>query len=131
MPASFRAILSGQNSLYVLLSVDHPVAEAGGTGFMQSNQARLAQMDPLSPEYEYWSFVLEGEASELKIDGDGRIILTDNILAHTSITDSAVFFGRGHFFQIWQPENFDRYRQIVRENVRKMRRDMRGGDQPD
>ena len=124
IPASFRANLEGQSVLHLILGVDHPVAEAGGPEFMTANRGRLAQMDPFSEEYEFWSFYLIGDAHEIKIDAEGRIMLSDNIREHTGIRDEVAFVGRGHFFQIWQPEKFRAYRETARVGVRQMRRNL-------
>lgn len=122
IPAGFRSVLGSQSILHTILSVEHPVAEAGGQDFMDMNLTRLSRMDPFSEEYEMWSFCLIGDSDELRIDTEGRIILTDNIREHTGITDAVAFVGRGHFFQLWQPEKFAGYRETAREKVRAMRR---------
>jgi len=124
IPANFRTILGGQSKLYSILSVDHPVAEAGGPEFMERNMRRLADMDPFSEEYEMWSFYLIGDADEIKIDGEGRIILSDNIRDHTGITDEVAFVGREHFFQLWEPKRFQDYREAARASVREMRKSL-------
>ena len=124
IPASFRAVLGDQSKLHAILSVERPVIEAGGAEFLESNLQRLSQMDPLSEEYEMWSFCLVGDADELKIDTEGRIILSDQIREHTGITDQVAFVGRGHFFQIWEPAEFQAYRERARDAVRKMRRSL-------
>ena len=124
IPAPFRSALDGQSVLHTLLSVEHPVVDAGGRAFIDQHQARLERMDPLSEEYEYWSFVLIGDAAELKIDPEGRIQITDHIRAHTGIADEIAFVGRGNFFQLWEPERFRSYREMARQKVREMRRNL-------
>ena len=122
IPATFRTVLSDVSKLHTILSVEREVPEAGGAEFMGRNLQRLADMDPFSEEYEMWSFCLVGDADELKIDAEGRIILTDNIRAHTGIVDEVAFVGRGHFFQLWEPQRFQDYRETARASVREMRK---------
>lgn len=124
IPAGFRTVLGGQSILHLILSVEHPVAEAGGSDFVDMNMQRLSQMDPFSEEYEMWSFCMIGDADELKIDTEGRIILSDHIREHTGITDAVAFVGRGPFFQLWEPERFRTYREEARSKVRTMRRNL-------
>ncbi|MEC9342620.1 MAG: transcriptional regulator MraZ, partial [Pseudomonadota bacterium] len=50
VPASFRAVLKNTSTLHALMSVDHPVVEAGGEQMMAQHERRLEQLDPLSPE---------------------------------------------------------------------------------
>ena len=122
IPANFRTILAGQQTLHVLLNIERSVADAGGSDFIDENLNILSQMDPLSHEYETWSFCLLGDADELKIDPEGRIVLSDNIKAHTGISDHVTFVGRGHFFQLWQPQAYLEYRQQMRSSALEQRR---------
>lgn len=121
IPASFRGVLGGQSLLHTVLSVHHPVADAGGEEFVSMLQERLSQMDPLSEEYDVFSLVLEGDGEQLRIDPEGRIQLTQNIREHTGIEDEVAFVGRGNFFQIWEPQRFLSYREEARAKVRSMR----------
>ncbi|MCB1455354.1 MAG: transcriptional regulator MraZ, partial [Nitratireductor sp.] len=71
VPASFRAVLKSQGELHALMSVDHRVVEAGGRDMIEWYQQRLERLDPFSQEYEDWSFYINGDALELKLDGEG------------------------------------------------------------
>jgi MraZ protein len=48
-------------------------------------------------------------------------MLTDKLLKHVGITDSAVFVGKGRKFQIWNPDNWAIEEQKIREKVRAHR----------
>jgi len=128
IPASFRPVLKGQTTLYTLLSVDQPTVEAGGSQLIEAGEKRLAQMDPLSPDYEYFSLLIHGDSSLMNIDGEGRVILSDIIRDHAGIKDNVAFVGRGHFFQIWEPEKFQAYRLEARANVAELRKRLMAGD---
>lgn len=122
IPAPFRPVLGDASKLITLMSVDQPTVDAGGRELIARGEAHLEKLDPFSAEYELYSFVLHGDSSELKIDGEGRITLTDAIREQTGIVDQAAFVGRGHFFQIWEPERFRDYREEARKQVAAMRR---------
>ncbi len=124
IPASFRPILGDVRALYTLMSVDQPTVDAGGVELIERHEAQLEQMNPLSREYELYSFVLHGDSDELKIDGEGRVLLTDAIRLQTGITDRVCFVGRGHFFQIWEPDRFLAYRDHARKEVAEIRRNL-------
>lgn len=126
IPASFRPILGNANRLYTLNDVENPTVDAGGIELIERKEQQLEQVDPMSVDYDYFSFVLHGDSGELKIDGEGRVILSDSIRDHTGIHDRAAFVGRGHFFQIWAPEKFLAYRDEARKKVAEMRRAMSG-----
>jgi MraZ protein len=106
VPAAFRSVLGNQSALYTMLSITSPTIEAGGPQLIDAAEARLAQMDPFSEEYEVWSFYIHGDSNQLKIDSDGRITLSGDIRDHAKIEDRVAFVGRGHFFHIWETKNF-------------------------
>jgi len=122
IPASFRPALGDTSRLYILMSVDRPTVDAGGVELIERGEAYLEKLDPFSEEYELYSFVLHGDSDQLKLDGEGRVVLSEAILEQTGITDKAAFVGRGHFFQIWQPEKLTAYREKAREQVAGLRR---------
>ena len=119
-----RPALKGQTSLFSMLSVDQPAVEAGGQELIDAGEKRLAAMDPLSPDYEYLSLLIHGDTSIMKIDAEGRVILTDNIREHTGIVGEVAFVGRGHFFQIWEPQKFAAYRVDARKRVAELRKSL-------
>jgi MraZ protein len=124
IPAAFRTVLKGQNTLHALLSVDHPVVEVGGPAMTQWYEKRLEQMDPLSEEYEIWSFYILGDSLALKLDGEGRIQLNDRIREQTGIDSQVLFEGRGLSFWLWEPSRYEAYRSEARAKVRQLRRNL-------
>lgn len=122
IPAAFRPKLDATSRLYALMSVDNPCVDAGSEELLAHREQHLATLNPFSEEYEYCSFVLHGESSELKIDPEGRIVISDAIRDHTGIEDKAAFVGRGNFFQLWEPGRFQAYRTQAREEYARMRR---------
>jgi MraZ protein len=124
VPASFRSVLNGQGTLHALLSVEHPVVEIGGPAMTEWYEKRLEQMDPLSEEFEIWSFYILGDALELKLDSEGRIQLNDRIREQTGIESQVLFEGRGLSFWLWEPGRYEAYRSAARAKVREMRRNL-------
>ena len=105
------------------MSVDQPSVDAGGIELIEKGEAYLQTLDPFSTAYELYSFVLHGDSDELKIDSEGRIQLSDGIRQQTGIEDHVAFVGRGHFFQLWEPERFSEYRAQARAQVAQLRRE--------
>ena len=62
-----------------------------------------------------------GDAKRFPFDSTGRIVLTEKLLQHAGITDSAVFVGKGRKFQIWNPENWAKEEARIRAEVLKNR----------
>lgn len=123
VPALFRSVLQkrGLGELYALQAIDMAAIDAGGMDLLERYEERLAQDDPFLRSSDDMSFFCHGDGAFLKLDKDGRITVTDFIREHTGITDEVAFVGRGHFFQMWQPEKFHAYREEVRERLRAKR----------
>jgi len=122
IPAPFRAVLGGEATLRGLMSVDHPVVEAGGNEMKQVLQRRLEQLDPFSEDYEVWSHYALGDVLDLKLDGEGRIQINDRIREQTGIGEQVLFEGRGISFWLWEPGRYDAYRTEARAKVRELRK---------
>jgi MraZ protein len=60
----------------------------------------------------------------LKIDGEGRAILTEPLKTHAGIKDETAFVGLGHKFQIWEPERFRAELAEATEKVRALKKQL-------
>ena len=85
-------------------------------------RASLANFEPFSEDHEYLSTTLIGESEILKIDQDGRVVLSDAIKAHAGIADQVTFVGQGYKFQIWEPDRFAAYREEAKNRLRDIRK---------
>jgi transcriptional regulator MraZ len=66
----------------------------------------------------------------LKVDGEGRVVLSDPLKTHASITDAATFVGLGHKFQIWEPQRFRAHLAQATATLRAARRFQEAGPNP-
>jgi len=108
VPASFRAVLTrdGFKGLYCYPALDRPALDAGGNALLAEIEALIASFPPYSEEREQFSLSLYGTSETLKIDGEGRVVLTDAQKTHAGIKDAVIFVGLGHKFRIWEPGRF-------------------------
>ena len=79
IPAPFRAVLArdGFDGLYCYPTLDRPALDAGGNALLAEIEALIARFPPYSEEREQFSAALYGTSEMLKIDGEGRVILTE------------------------------------------------------
>src|SRR5271170_7131993 len=93
VPASFRAALmrDGFDGLYCYPALDRPALDAGGRALLAEIEALIASFPPYSEQRERFSLALYGTSETLKIDGEGRVVLTDVHRAHAGIRDAVVF----------------------------------------
>ncbi len=108
IPAPYRAVLArdGFDGLYCYPAPDRPAIDAGGNALLGEIDALIARYTPYSDQREASTLALYGTSETLKLDGEGRVILSDALKAHAGITEAAAFVGLGHKFQIWEPGRF-------------------------
>ena len=126
VPAPFRAVLArdGFDGLYCYPALDRPALDAGGNALMAENEALIASFSPSSPERDRFSLSLYGTSETLKIDSEGRVVLTDSLKAHAGITDAASFVGLGYKFRIWEPGRFRAELAEATEKVRAFKQEL-------
>jgi MraZ protein len=115
VPASFRAVLGEEKTIYCTPSLSDPAIDV-------YTQERLDEMtekferdhDPMSLDYRHFQMIMNGDVFPVLIDGDGRIILPEDLRAHARITSEASFVGTGPYFQIWEPSSHRAYREDAR-----------------
>jgi MraZ protein len=120
IPAPFRAVLArdGFDGLYCYPTLDRPALDAGGNALLAEIEALIAPYSPYSEEREQFSAALYSTSEILKIDGEGRVTLSEALKNHAEIADSVAFAGLGHKFQIWEP---GRFRAELAEATEKVR----------
>jgi MraZ protein len=126
VPASFRQVLArdGFDGLYCYPTLDGPALDAGGNALLAEIERLIGDYPPYSDEREQFSVVLYGTSETLKLDGEGRVILTDRLKEHAQITEAVAFVGMGHKFQIWEPERFRAHLTEATEKVRALRKQL-------
>ena len=123
IPASFRSVLAkdGYEGLYVHQALDLSALDAGGNALRQTIDDILARFSPFSDEWESLSTALNGTSEVLKVDPEGRIMLSEALKAHTGIGDTVTFVGHGHKFQIWEPQRFQAHLEAARSRLRDVK----------
>ena len=123
LPADYRAIVKETGSEIVCYrSLSSPCIE----GCLEDLLDKLAtqmedSLDFFSATQDDLTNLVFGDAKRYPFDSTGRIMLSEKLLKHAQITDSAVFVGKGRKFQIWNPENWEKEEKRIREQVLKVR----------
>jgi len=64
------------------------------------------------------SLLIHGGGVFMKLDAEGRLMITDFIRDFTGITGEVTFVGRADHFQLWRPEAFQALQAQAREERR-------------
>ena len=104
IPATFRAVLArdGFEGLYCYPTLDRAAIDAGGNALLAQIERLIDRFPPYTQEREQFSVALYGTSETLKVDGEGRVVLSDELKTHAGIADTVAFVGLGHKFQIWE-----------------------------
>lgn len=126
IPAPYRSVLNrdGFDGLYCYPALDRPAIDAGGNALMGEIESLIARFAPFSEQREQFATALYGTSDTLKLDGEGRVILTEPLKAHAGIKDAVSFVGLGHKFQIWEPGRFRTELAEATDKVRELRRQL-------
>jgi len=123
IPGSFRSVLArdGFEGLYCYPALDHPAIDAGGSALLGEIEALIGRYAPFSDQRERLALALYGTSETLKIDGEGRVVLSENLKRHAGITETVAFVGLGNKFQIWEPGRFQNELAEATQKVRALK----------
>ncbi len=116
VPSLFRSVLAerGIQELYCLQDFAFPAISVGGPDLLERYERQIASMDAFSPEANAMSLLVHGGGVFMKLDAEGRLMVTDFIREFTAITTDVTFVGRADHFQLWQPEAFHEAQKAAR-----------------
>ena len=123
LPSDYRAIVKELSTEIVCYrSLNAPCRE----GCLEDTLDKLAteienSTDFFSETQDNLTNLIFGDAKRFAFDSTGRIVLTEKLLQHAQISDTAVFVGKGRKFQIWNPENWAKEEARIRAEVMKNR----------
>ncbi len=123
VPAQFRAALPAgfQKSIVMYQAVNQEAIECCDLLHIEKVNDSLEGFDPLSDEQHEFSLALMSGLVELTFDGNGRIIIPQELMEYAGITEYATFAGKGKTFQIWEPEAFQHELNKARDKVKEKR----------
>lgn len=118
VPAAFRSVLEVQSQpLIITRSLTDDCLQGQGAQRMQQIVEVLDTMDALSPEVQMLQAML-AHAQEMKMDSEGRILLTEEFLSFANLDTTVMFVGMGRLFEIWNPETYRAREAKQREQAR-------------
>jgi MraZ protein len=118
VPAPFRAALAGQavHGIVAFRSFKEPAIEAFSLDDMAQMAANLDDFDQFSDERDDLATIF-ADSLQLALDGEGRIMLPQNLAAHAGIGETALFVSAVNHFQIWEPETYAKKSGSSRERL--------------
>lgn len=130
LPADYRTILKELSTDVVCYrSLNSPCIEGCTEELLDKLATDIENStDFFSEAQDDLTNLIFGDAKRFTFDSTGRIMLTEKLLKHAQITDTAVFVGKGRKFQIWSAENWAKEEARIREKVKLNRPTLKTGE---
>ena len=123
VPATFRSTLATHHhpdQVVLIPSFKYPAIDGTGSDHLAEMMEGLSTLDQYSDRRDDLTLVF-ADTKSLQIDGEGRIVLPDDLKSHAHIDDQVAFVGLGKMFQMWEPGRFSAHRAEALERSRRER----------
>ena len=103
VPAKFREPLTA--GAFVTQGMDKNLMVMTAEAF-QTVYQRLMAMNMMDPAARSLRRLILGNASQLELDGAGRILIPQVLREHAGLENEAVLLGQGDYFEVWSQANW-------------------------
>ena len=119
VPSSFRAYLNsmGYNGFISYPSFNHAALEACSQDRIEKLSNTIDSLNPFEEKRDFFATSILSESENLQFDTEGRISLSEKLLNHAKIKNNILFVGLWKTFQIWEPNNFEKYKIVARKKA--------------
>ena len=119
VPATFRSYLNslGYNGFITYPSFNHDALEACSQDRIEKLSNTIDSLNPFEERRDFFATSILSESENLQFDTEGRVSLSEKLLDHAEIRNNILFVGLGKTFQIWDPKNFEKFREVARKKA--------------
>ena len=119
MPATFRSQLNsiGYNGFISYPSFNHNALEACTQDRIEKLSNAIDSLNPFEEKRDYFATSVLSESENLQFDTEGRVSISEKLLDHAKIKSNVLFVGLGKTFQIWDPNNFNKFKAFARKKA--------------
>ncbi len=127
VPATFRSHLSsmGYNGFITYPSFNHFALEACSQDRIEKLSNTIDSLNPFEEKRDYFATSILSESENLQFDTEGRVFFSKKLLNHAKIKTNVLFVGLGKTFQVWEPKNFEKFKDIARKRAFKNRSNLK------
>ena len=119
VPATFRSYLNsmGYNGFISYPSFNHSALEACSQDRIEKLSNTIDSLNPFEEKRDYFATSILSESENLQFDTEGRVSISNKLLNHAKIKNNVLFVGLGKTFQIWDPNNFEKFKVVARKKA--------------
>ena len=123
VPAQFRAVLEALGTADIVLfpSFRHPCIEAWPAPAFAALSAGHTRLDVFSDASDNLAAALFATAHPARPDGEGRLVLPEDLVAEAGLSEAVSFIGANQCFQIWDSERALAHIRDARARARDFR----------
>ena len=127
VPATFRSHLNsmGYNGFISYPSFNHSALEACSQDRIEKLSNTIDSLNPFEEKRDFFATSILSESENLQFDTEGRISLSEKLLNHAMIKTNVLFVGLGKTFQIWEPQNFEKFKTVARKKAYQNRSNLK------
>jgi len=127
VPATFRSHLSsmGYNGFISYPSFNHSALEACSQDRIEKLSNTIDSLNPFEEKRDFFATSILSESENLQFDTEGRISISEKLLNHAKIKTNILFVGLGKTFQIWEPQNFEKFKIVARKKAYQNRSNLK------
>ena len=127
VPATFRSHLGGMgyNGFISYRSFNHSALEACSQDRIEKLSNAIDSLNPFEEKRDFFATSILSESENLQFDTEGRVSLSEKLLLHAKIKNTVLFVGLGKTFQIWEPNNFEKFKVVARKKAYQNRSNLR------
>jgi len=127
VPATFRSHLSsmGYNGFITYPSFNYYALEACSQDRIEKLSNTIDSLNPFEEKRDYFATSILSESENLQFDTEGRVFFSKKLLNHAKIKTNVLFVGLGKTFQVWEPTNFEKFKDIARKRAFKNRSNLK------
>ena len=108
IPTRFRESLQSSCASQLVVTVDtdrclliYPLPE------WQEIERKLVKLPSLNKTARHLQRMLMGNATDVEMDGQGRILIPTTLRSYAGLEKKAVMIGQGHKFELWNEESWN------------------------
>ena len=127
VPATFRSHLNsmGYNGFISYPSFNHNALEACSQDRIEKLSGAIDSLNPFEEKRDYFATSVLSESENLQFDTEGRVSLSEKLLLHAKIKNTVLFVGLGKTIQIWEPNNFEKFKILARKKAYQNRSNLK------
>ena len=127
VPATFRSHLNsmGYNGFISYPSFNHLALEACSQDRIEKLSSTIDSLNPFEENRDFFATSILSDSENLQFDTEGRVSISDKLLSHAKIKSNVLFVGLGKTFQIWEPNNFEKFKIVARKKAYQNRSNLK------